>query len=228
MDGKEPQHVGKMEPQGGFCKQNGAWGGFSKQNGARGGFSRQNGARADFLGKVEPALGVFPAKGGAPARPAKGGDPQAVAQWSGARLRPPHPPEPAEDGLFASKWHDLAQEPTFWLDSLHTRPVSGDGAVRTGFGTQNGRRTAENGKKRSDFYAKTTDFDANTTDFDAKTTDFDAKTTDFDAKTTDSDTKATDFDTKTADFVAKATDFDAKTTNVVATFIFMIYLMYWI
>ena len=43
----------------------------------------------DSLGKIEVALGVFPAKDGAPAWPAKGGDPQAVAQWSGARLPPP-------------------------------------------------------------------------------------------------------------------------------------------
>ena len=36
-----------------------------------------------------------------------------------------------------------------------------------------------------------------------------------------------DFDAKTIDFDPKTNDFDAKTTNVVATFIFMIYLMYW-
>ena len=110
--------VGKTEPRGGFSKQNRARGGFSKLNGAWGGFSRQNGARADFLGKVEPALGVFPAKGGAPAWPAKGGDPQAVAQWSGARLRLPPLRQPAKDYLFGPKWHDPAREPTFWVDSL--------------------------------------------------------------------------------------------------------------
>ena len=79
----------------------------------------------------------------------KGPDPQAVAQWSGARLRlPPGSRQPAKDGFFCPKWHDLAWEPTFWADSLHTRPVSGAGAVRTGFGAQNGRRTAENGRNR--------------------------------------------------------------------------------
>ena len=54
----------------------------------------------DSLGKIEVALGVFPARDGAPAWPAKGGDPQAVAQWSGARLRlpPAAPPELAKVG----------------------------------------------------------------------------------------------------------------------------------
>ena len=40
--------------------------------------------------------------------------------------------------------------------------------------------------------------------------------------------KMSDVDQKTNDVDPKMTDVDPKTTDVVATFIFMIYLMYWI
>ena len=45
---------------------------------------------------------------------------------------------------------------------------------------------------------------------------------------TDADQKTKDVDPKKTDVDPKTTDVHPKTTDVVATFIFMIYLMYWI